>query len=80
LRHRIRLVTDGSAWAALATPGCCWYNNDATTCKDTYGALYNWYVLDAASNGSKNVCPKGWHAPSDAEWTTLTLLARSSGG
>jgi Fibrobacter succinogenes major domain (Fib_succ_major). len=40
----------------------------------------NWYVLDAASNGSKNVCPKGWHAPSDAEWTTLTLLARSSGG
>ena len=25
-----------------------------------------------ASNGGKNVCPTGWHVPTDAEWTTLT--------
>jgi uncharacterized protein (TIGR02145 family) len=25
-----------------------------------------------ASNGGKNVCPTGWHIPTDAEWTTLT--------
>jgi uncharacterized protein (TIGR02145 family) len=25
-----------------------------------------------ASNGGKNVCPNGWHVPTDAEWTTLT--------
>jgi len=24
------------------------------------------------SNGGKNVCPTGWHIPTDAEWTTLT--------
>ena len=28
--------------------------------------------MDAASNGSKNACPTGWHVPTDAEWTTLT--------
>jgi uncharacterized protein (TIGR02145 family) len=44
----------------------------------TYGRLYNWYIVDnndatkMASNGGKNVCPAGWHVPSDAEWTTLT--------
>ncbi len=45
----------------------------------TYGVLYNWY---AAMNGAKSsytnpsnvqgVCPKGWHLPSDPEWTELT--------
>ncbi|MEI7526639.1 MAG: FISUMP domain-containing protein, partial [Mariniphaga sp.] len=28
--------------------------------------LYNWY---AANSGL--LAPKGWHVPSDAEWTTL---------
>jgi uncharacterized protein (TIGR02145 family) len=23
-------------------------------------------------NGNKNVCPTGWHVPTDAEWTVLT--------
>jgi len=30
----------------------------------TYGVLYNWPAAMTA-------CPKGWHLPSDAEWTTL---------
>jgi uncharacterized protein (TIGR02145 family) len=63
----IPLVTDGAVWEALTTPGYCWYNNDATTYKATYGALYNWY---AVNNGK--LCPTGWHVPTDAEWTTMT--------
>jgi uncharacterized protein (TIGR02145 family) len=35
---------------------------------DTYGRLYTWYV--AADN--RNVCPSGWHIPTDTEWTVLT--------
>lgn len=70
----IPLVTDKSAWAALSTSGRCWYNNDAETYKSIYGGLYNWYVVDAASNGGKNVCPTGWHVPTDTEWTTLTTF------
>jgi uncharacterized protein (TIGR02145 family) len=34
----------------------------------TYGRLYTWY----AATDSRNVCPTGWHVPSDAEWSTLT--------
>ncbi len=63
----IPLVTDGIAWGILATPGYCWYNNDAASYKSTYGALYNWYAVN-----STKLAPAGWHVPTDAEWTTLT--------
>jgi uncharacterized protein (TIGR02145 family) len=61
-----------TSWKDIYTPAYCWYNNDAPTYKDTYGALYNWFTVDVLSNGGKNVCPAGWHVPTDAEWTTLT--------
>ena len=61
-------VTNGATWAGLTTHAYCWYNNDAATNKDVYGALYNWYVVDNA----KNVCPTGWHVPSECEWKKLT--------
>jgi uncharacterized protein (TIGR02145 family) len=59
-------------WPDLTTPAYCWYNDSATVYKETYGALYNWYTVDAASNGGKNICPTGWHVPEDDEWATLT--------
>ena len=68
----IPLVTDKTAWGALTTPGYCWLNNDKATNKDTYGALYNYYVVDPAANGGKNVCPTGWKVPTNDEWTALT--------
>jgi len=52
-------------------PTYAWYNNDITY-KDVYGALYNWHTVNTITNGGKNVCPLGWHVPSDAEWTILT--------
>ena len=63
----IPLVTDGTAWANLTTPGFCWYDNNEATYKNTYGALYNWYTVNTGK-----LCPTGWHVPTDAEWTTLT--------
>ena len=66
----IPLVTDGNAWAALSTPGYCWYNNDAATYEDTYGVLYNWYTVNTGK-----LCPTGWHVPSDAEWTTIRNIS-----
>ena len=42
----IPLVTDATAWINLSTPGYCWYNNNATTYKENYGALYNWYAVN----------------------------------
>ena len=63
----IPLVTDGAAWAALSTPGYCWYTNEESSFKPSYGALYNGY---AVSTGK--LCPTGWHVPDNAEWTALT--------
>lgn len=59
-------ITDTTTWKTLTTGAYCWYNNDITN-KATYGALYNWYV----ASDSRNVCPAGWHVPSDTEWTVL---------
>src|SRR6478609_10473110 len=63
----IPLVTNGPAWGALSTPGMCWYNNDqATYTANKYGALYNWFTASAG-----NVCPVGWHVPTEAEQVIL---------
>ncbi len=60
-------VTNGAQWAGLTTGAWCYYNNDLQF-ECPYGKLYNWYVtIDA-----RNVCPTGWHVPTDGEWTTLT--------
>jgi len=67
----IPLVEDGVAWAALNTPGYCWYDNNETANKATYGALYNWHSLYTTTNGDKNVCPAGWQVPSSTHFTTL---------
>ena len=42
-----------------------WFDNDSSN-KDIYGAIYNWYAVDRG-----NLCPTGWHVPTDAEWTKL---------
>ena len=60
------LITGNIEWTELKTPGYCWYNNDADTYKKTYGALYNWYAVNY-----KNICPAGWHVPSDSDWKSL---------
>ena len=59
-------VQDVTEWLALATAAWCNYNNDAAT-EESFGRLYNWYVV----SDPRNVCPAGWHVPSDAEWMAL---------
>ncbi len=73
----IPLVTDSLEWAAnwkngTTLPMMCWYNNDQSTyTANNFGSLYNWYALSPTTNGNRNVCPSGWHVPTDAEWTTF---------
>jgi uncharacterized protein (TIGR02145 family) len=61
----IPLVIVDTSWAALTSPGYCWYN-DSVSYGTTYGALYNWYAVS-----SGKLAPKGWHVPTDSEWTVL---------
>jgi uncharacterized protein (TIGR02145 family) len=47
-------------------PAWCYYDNNQKN-GEKYGKLYNWYAV----NDARNMAPKGWHIPSDAEWTIL---------
>jgi uncharacterized protein (TIGR02145 family) len=67
----IPIVANDLEWNNLTTPGYCWYDNSLNN-KTTYGALYNWYTLDSASNGYRNICPTNWHVPTDKDWFILT--------
>jgi uncharacterized protein (TIGR02145 family) len=71
-------IIDNTEWAAQTTGVYCWLNDNISN-KNIYGALYNHYTV----TDSNNLCPTGWHIPSDIEWTTLnTFLGGStiSGG
>ncbi len=58
-------VTDNKIWESLVNPAYCWHNNDMGF-KTPYGALYNWYTVNTGK-----LAPKGWHVPTDDEWTKL---------
>jgi uncharacterized protein (TIGR02145 family) len=59
-------VTDGNQWLGLTTGAWAHYENNASY-ENPYGKLYNWYAVA----DPRNVCPTGWHVPTDAEWNTL---------
>ena len=58
-------MTSDAAWASAVSGGYCWYNNSESN-KNTYGALYNFYVAN-----SGKICPEGWHVPSTSDWHEL---------
>jgi uncharacterized protein (TIGR02145 family) len=68
-------VTNATTWSGLTTGAWAHYDNAAAN-ETLYGKLYNWYAV----TDSRNICPTGWHVPSDAEWTVLsTFLATDVG-
>jgi len=61
-------ITSASEWTNLTTGAYNNYKN--TTNADTiatYGRLYNWYAVNTGK-----LAPKGWHVPTEADWSTLT--------
>jgi len=60
--------TGGGSWSVLTTPAYCWFNNDGPTYKPLYGALYNWFAVNTG-----NLCPTGFHVPTDDEFGTLEV-------
>jgi uncharacterized protein (TIGR02145 family) len=51
-----------------STPKYQWAYDGNESNAATYGRLYTWYAV----NDSRNVCPAGWHVPTDDAWTKLT--------
>lgn len=63
-------VIDSAGWSKTydfirggLLPAYCYMNNDSSNNK-IYGKLYN----GVAVKDNRNVCPNGWHIPSDIEW------------
>ncbi len=44
-----------------------YWDNSGDSIVAIYGRLYTWYTV--ADN--RNICPSGWHVPSEAEWLVL---------
>jgi uncharacterized protein (TIGR02145 family) len=57
---------DDNQWSTVITGVWGHYNNDSQY-ENPYGKLYNGYAVA----DTRNVCPTGWHVPSDAEWSTF---------
>lgn len=80
----ITIITEDTIWANNLDNGkkqlmMCWYKNELNN-KNKYGGLYNWYAIDSASNGNKNVCPTDWHVASDEDWESLMKFVSKDQG
>lgn len=60
-------VMNGVEWGELMTGA--WTTSPASFYEEDYGKHYNWYAV----TDPRNVCPSGWHVPSDSEWKDLEL-------
>ena len=49
-------------------PKVRWYDNNIGAYKNTYGALYDHYCVNTG-----DLCPTGWHVPTDEEWKELEM-------
>lgn len=64
----INQVSSQMEWSAMNTGAYSYYNNNSEY-DDVYGKLYNWYA--AADN--REICPEGWHVPTDSEFIELEM-------
>lgn len=61
-----KMEVDATTWNNLASGVWSQYNFDSQY-DNPYGKIYNYFVVADA----RNVCPTGWHVPSDVEWNAL---------
>lgn len=70
MRENLRTTHTASGTAIIPGNGtdagtAHYYLPSASDSSGIYGHLYNW-------KAAENVCPDGWHLPSDSEWAQLT--------
>jgi uncharacterized protein (TIGR02145 family) len=72
-----RVVKIGEQWWMAKNlnykSGNSWCYDDKDTNCNTYGRLYDW-------DTAMEVCPEGWHLPSNSEWTVLVTAVGSPSG
>ena len=63
----IPMVSSNTDWQNTTGAAAAWYSNDSNQFACPYGKLYNWQAV----NDPANLCPSGWHLPSDLEWNIM---------
>jgi uncharacterized protein (TIGR02145 family) len=68
----------GETWSSFTYGAHTIYEHDSTPTTGNlaiYGYLYNWYaakgISTPLSTDYKNICPVGWHVPTNTQWRTL---------
>lgn len=67
-------VEASGGWADLTDGAYCYYDNDSAINAADYGALYNFAAVNTG-----NLCPNGWHVPSEVEWQDLLIFLQNNG-
>jgi uncharacterized protein (TIGR02145 family) len=72
----IHHIVDQTHWSEMNEGAWCYFeNNNSNKCP--FGNLYNAYSVE----DSRNICPVGWHIPSDSEVVVLkNYLGPTAGG
>jgi uncharacterized protein (TIGR02145 family) len=69
-------VSDSIQWFNLNSGAWCHYNND-NQYENPYGKLYNWHAV----SDLRNICPSGWHVPTESDWIDFVqYLDPNAGG
>lgn len=59
-------IVDDDEWSNINEAGWSYLENDSGH-DSLFGKLYNWLTV----YDERNICPCGWHVPTDAEWKEL---------
>jgi len=62
-------------WTTATLPAVNWFeHNQAYAEENNMGALYNWFTVETG-----NLCPTGWHVPSDNEFKEFVFYLAANG-
>jgi len=72
--------TANTGWGTLTTGARTNYTGESGYV-NTFGYLYNWYaaagIITNGGSPTKNICPTGWHVPTDSDWNKLVKFIDS---
>ena len=76
--------TTDPGWGVLTSGARSEYTGAGPFYVPTYGWLYNWYAAKGifrtgviASTDTLNICPTGYHVPTDSDWSKLVIFIDS---
>lgn len=68
-------IKEPKQWDILTSGAYCDLNDNPANTK-AFGLIYNWYTIADV----RNVCPTGWHVPSESEWVTMVSFLAGENG